>query len=109
MDMDLMEERVPYILNELPFQERKVILSSVVTSVKLRMAIVQKKLEQAITRLAEFESKYKCTFEEFEKGFPEEASLERHEDYVEWSFWHDSYKESEAVLDTYRFFLGEGK
>ncbi len=51
---------------------------------------------------------YKCTFEEFEKGFLEEASLEHHEDYVEWGFWHDVYKESEAVLDTYRFFLGEG-
>ena len=107
--MDLMEERVPYVLKELPFQERKVILNSVITSIKLRMAIVQKKLEQAKTRLAEFETRYKCTFEEFEKRFPEEASLEHHEDYVEWGFWHDVYKESEAVLDTYRFFLGEGK
>ncbi|KFI34465.1 hypothetical protein HY00_01570 [Peptococcaceae bacterium SCADC1_2_3] len=73
--MDMMEERVPYVLNELPFQERKVILNSVVTSVKLRMAIVHKKLGQARTRLAEFETRYKYTFEEFEKGFPEEASL----------------------------------
>jgi len=109
MDMDPIEKRVPFVLTELPFQERKIILTSVVTSVKLRMAIVQKKLKQARTKLGEFEAKYKCTFDQLEKGFPEGASLEHHEDYVEWGFWYDVYKESEAILDTYCFFLGEGK
>ncbi|HAG09139.1 MAG TPA: hypothetical protein DCK87_06245 [Desulfotomaculum sp.] len=107
--MESIEKRVPFVLTELPFQERKIILTSVVTSVKLRMAIVQKKLKQARARLSEFEAKYKCTFEQFEKGFPEKASLEHHEDYVEWGFWYDVSKESKAILDTYCFFLGEGK
>ncbi|MEW6273563.1 MAG: hypothetical protein AB1556_00370 [Bacillota bacterium] len=107
--MNLMEERVPYVLNELPLQERKIILSSVATSVKLRMTIIQKRLEEARGKLGEFEAKYKCDFEQFEDNFPSEASLEHHEDYVEWGFWHDVYKEAEAVLNTYSFFLGEDK
>jgi hypothetical protein len=49
---------------------------------------LEDKLQEALQQIALFEIKYNTSFSELqETGLPENAGLEAHEDYVEWSSW----------------------
>jgi hypothetical protein len=59
----------------------------------------ESRLELAKRKLAEFEKKYGMTLARLNKvGLPDNAGLEAHEDYVEWSGWQSTHDEASEVL-----------
>jgi hypothetical protein len=66
----------------------------------------ESRLELAKRNLAEFERKYGMTLERLNQvGLPDNAGLEEHEDYVEWSGWQSTLDEATAVLRNLRVIL----
>ena len=61
---------------------------------------LESELERAMTRIKEYETKYRMTFVRLnEVGLPDTAGLEEHEDYVEWSSWEGYIAELNTKLD----------
>lgn len=59
------------------------------------------RLALATRELARFEHKYGMTLARLDEvGLPENAGLEAHEDYVEWSGWQATYDETSQILET---------
>jgi hypothetical protein len=57
--------------------------------------------------IAEFERKYGMTFVRLQRvGLPDDAGLEAHEDYVEWSSWEGRAAELEGKLMGLRAIAG---
>ena len=54
-----------------------------------------------------YEKKYKCKFKDFEANFPEDASHEIHEDWVEWSFWNELNSKVESLVKELEFALSQ--
>lgn len=67
---------------------------------------LESRLTLARQKLAEFEHKYGMTLEQLDQvGLPDDAGLEEHEDWVEWSSWQSTYDEAAAVLSSLRVIL----
>lgn len=67
----------------------------------LLLTEMKSRLALAANKLARFESKYGTTLARLnEIGLPEDATVEAHEDYVEWSGWQATYDETGHVLET---------
>ncbi len=67
---------------------------------------MESRLALAARTLVRFEQAYKMTLAQLnEAGLPQEANLEAHEDYVEWSGWQATYDESKQILKTLRAIL----
>jgi hypothetical protein len=61
---------------------------------------MESRLALAARELARLESKYRITFSRLqETGLPQNAGLEAHEDYVEWSGWQATYEETSQILE----------
>ena len=61
---------------------------------------VNSELDRAREKILEFETKYKMSFTRLEQvGLPDDAGLEEHEDYVEWSGWEGYAVELKEKLD----------
>ncbi len=59
----------------------------------------ESRLELAARKSSEFERKYGMTFEHLDQiGLPDNAGLEEHEDYVEWSGWQATFDEAQETL-----------
>jgi hypothetical protein len=67
----------------------------------------EKELREAERKLASFERKYGKELNAFERSFPVRASVQMHEDLVEWSFWRDAWEKSRQVVEDLRFCLGQ--
>lgn len=67
----------------------------------------EKELREAERKLASFERKYGKELKAIERSFPAHASVQMHEDLVEWSFWHDVWKKNRQVVKDLRFCLGQ--
>lgn len=66
----------------------------------------ESRLELAKRKLAEFARKYGITLDRLNQvGLPENAGLEEHEDYVEWSGWQSTHDEALEVLANLRAIL----
>jgi hypothetical protein len=62
------------------------------TEVEGRLALTERKMRA-------FERKYGTTFALLlQNGLPDDASLEMHEDFVEWSGWQRTHEESSQIL-----------
>lgn len=58
------------------------------------------RLALARSKLDEFERKYGMTLDHLnEVGLPDDAGLEEHEDYVEWSGWQTTFDEATVTLN----------
>ncbi len=69
----------------LPDHERERIIRH---GVALRAADLQKRLFLANSKVRAFAEHYRTTLEQLEKaGLPDNASLEMHEDYIQWRHW----------------------
>lgn len=57
------------------------------------------RLTLAERRIRAFEQKYGMTLAQLRRiGLPDDASMEMHEDFVEWSGWQRTYEEASQVL-----------
>ena len=68
----------------------------------------EKELREADRKLASFKRKYGKELKAFERSFSVRASVQMHEDLVEWSFWHDVWEKNQQVVKDLRFCLGQG-
>ncbi len=60
-------------------------------------------LARSVKNIQTLETKYKMTFARLEEvGLPDNAGLEEHEDYVEWSSWEGYRAELNDKLDKLR-------
>ncbi len=81
---------------------------------RLLFTEMESRLALAARELARFERNYGMTLAHLQEvGLPEDAGLEAHEDYVEWSGWQATYDEASQVLETLQAILaayptGEG-
>lgn len=67
---------------------------------------LEAKLEEARRQIAEFERRFGMSFARLEQaGLPEDAGLEAHEDYVEWSSWEGVRTELTEQLENLRALL----
>ena len=63
-------------------------------------------LEEAHQQIAEFERRFGMSFAHLQEvGLPGDASLEAHEDYVEWSSWEGYRTELQEQLEKLRAIL----
>jgi len=63
-----------------------------VTEAEGRLALAERKITA-------FEQKHVTTLAQIQQnGLPEDASVEMHEDFVEWSGWQRTYTESSQIL-----------
>jgi hypothetical protein len=70
-----------------------------VTETEGRLALAERKIEA-------FEQKYGTTLDQLrEEGLPDDASIEMHEDFVEWSGWQRTYEEARQILAALQPFL----
>lgn len=66
------------------------------TEAEGRLLVAERKIEA-------FECKYKTTLAEWRRdGLPEDASIEIHEDFVEWSGWQRTLEQARQVIDSLR-------
>jgi len=64
---------------------------------------LEDELARALQNIHKFEAKYRMTFARLEEvGLPDNAGLEEHEDYVEWSSWEGYRLELESKLKNLR-------
>jgi hypothetical protein len=67
---------------------------------------LQDELGEVQQRIVEFERRYEMSFARLQEvGLPEDAGLEAHEDYVEWSSWEGYQAELRERLDKLRAVL----
>ncbi len=72
----------------------------------LLMTEMESRLALAARELTRFERKYGQTLAHLnEIGLPEDAGLEAHEDYVEWSGWQATHDETNQILITLKTIL----
>lgn len=61
------------------------------------------RLTLAERKIRSFELKYGMSLSQLrEAGLPEDASMEMHEDFVEWSGWQRTYEESSLTIASLR-------
>lgn len=67
---------------------------------------LEEALQKAQQQITAFEAKYGTCFACLqETGLPEDAGLEAHEDYVEWSSWEGHHADLQEQLDRLRALL----
>ncbi len=70
-----------------------------VTEAEGRLALAERKIEA-------FERKYGITLNQLlEDGLPDDASIDMHEDFIEWSGWQRTYEEAHQTLAALQPFL----
>ena len=73
---------------------------------RLLLTEMQGRLALATREVARFETKYGLTLTRLdETGLPDDADLETHEDYVEWSGWQATVDETSQTLEILRSIL----
>ena len=69
-------------------------------------SVAEDRLTLAKRKIAAFERKYNTTFEHLqEAGLPDDASIEMHEDFIEWAGWQRTYEEAQQTLKALQPFL----
>jgi hypothetical protein len=69
------------------------------TEAEGRLALAERKLET-------FEQKYGTTLTQLrQNGLPNDASMEMHEDFVEWAGWQRTYEEASHILTSLQHLL----
>jgi len=70
-----------------------------VTEAEGRLTLAERKIKA-------FEQKYGITLDQLrEHGLPDDASIEMHEDFIEWSGWQRTYAEARQTLEALQPFL----
>lgn len=108
--MKKIEVEVPDYMITLPEKELERLKNNfLMNSIKDRVKILSKEVSKAKSILSKYQSKYKMSFEDFEKtGLSVESNIDDHEDYMDWFFWHNVYDKSQKELSKYMLFLENG-
>jgi len=106
--MKKIEFEVPDYMLTLPEKELKKLKSKfLIISIKDRIEVLNEEVKKAKHMLSKYQEKYETSFENFEKtGLDMVSSLEDHEDYMDWFFWHNVYEKSQKELKKYSLFIG---
>ncbi|MBM3243063.1 hypothetical protein FJZ31_42940 [Candidatus Poribacteria bacterium] len=108
--MTRLEIIVPDIVANLPPGERNILFSrAVAVCIDERIQEIRLDLERIRREIEKFENKYGMPFDEFEQTMPKGAEPQVHEDYVEWFFWVQVYREKQEMLKLYSQPLEEGQ
>ncbi len=75
--------------------------------IKLGAPLLQVETESRLTlaehKIAIFEQKYATTLSRLQReGLPEDASMEMHEDFIEWSGWQRTREEARQIIVSLR-------
>ena len=106
--MTRIQVKVPERLARVDRRMRDKLLSGALRQVAAaQLKEKEKELREAERKLASFERRYGKELKAFERSFPVRASVQMHEDLVEWSFWHDVWEKSRQVVKDLRFCLGQ--
>ncbi len=71
------------------------------TEAEGRLALAERKIR-------DFERKYSTTFLRLSRaGLPDDASIEMHEDFIEWAGWQHTYEEAHQILASLEPFTEE--
>ena len=74
----------------------------------LLMTEAEGQLALAEQKIRAFEQKYETTFAQLrQNGLPDDASIEMHEDFIEWSGWQRTREEASQILASVRRLLEE--
>ena len=73
----------------LPILEKPFLLRVVRNMAKNKIEENRQQLKEAKKHIQKYEKQYNTTFAEFKDNFPQDANVQAHEDFVEWSFWFD--------------------
>ena len=88
---------------ELPAQEMISILRQ---GSVLRLPYLEERLRHAQEHVRHFTAAYAITLEELRvQGLPEDADCQAHEDFIEWEYWHDVLRETEAIIKNVKTIL----
>jgi len=100
--MKTIEVILPDFVENLPVQEREILLKRLIALCSSeRVKRIQKEMKKIREELKRYEEKYGDSFKEFEKRMPKTSSIELHEDYVDWFFWNQVYREKGKILKNY--------
>ena len=105
--MEYVETRIPDVLRLLPDVERGAFSRAISSSAKVRMAVLERRLDEARGELRRFESKYGRDFSAFESGFADDADMSSHDDLVGWAFWRQIAIDCSSAINGYRLLIGE--
>lgn len=90
-------------LSALPVQE---MLSILRQGSILRLPYLEARLHQAGDHVARFEERYRTTLGELSaQGLPDDADYQFHEDFIEWEYWHEVWRETEMIVRNVRQIL----
>ncbi|MDX1957937.1 MAG: hypothetical protein SFU98_05155 [Leptospiraceae bacterium] len=65
----------------------------------------EKKITELMKKDQTFSTKYKLSFEEFNKNIPEDFGA--HEDWIDWSYTHNLLLELESSISKYKFLFSK--
>lgn len=99
-------EKLPRALSELPTEEKKYVYKGLETLAKVRILELQKKINIAKEKNRAFKDKYCMDFNVYSSNFPDDATIEQHEDFIEWEFWSITEKKYRDALTKYNNLAG---
>jgi hypothetical protein len=88
---------------ELPAQE---MLSILRQGSILRLPHLEARLRQAEERVAGFETTYQTTLDVvLAQGLPDDADYQFHEDFIEWEYWQEVFRETRTIIENVNLIL----
>lgn len=88
--MQTITVKVPNIIADIFKSEQEEILESTMRHLIFsRLVEKRKKFNDANRKISAFEKRYGMKFKEFVDSFPDDASINQHEDWVEWSHYQE--------------------
>jgi hypothetical protein len=83
-------ERIESRFSSLPPEEKRAVITH---GAAVRFSDLNRRLFLALNKIRFFEEKYRMKLSELEeKGLPDNADYEMHEDYIMWHHWSDAAK-----------------
>ena len=93
---------LPHLAKLVPEAQKRLVefgAPLLLTEAEGRLALAERKITA-------FEQKYGMTLAQLRRdGLPDDASMEMHEDFVEWSGWQRTHEESSQILTSLKPFL----
>ena len=92
--------KIPDMLASLPEEERdRLIRGGLYEATRARIRQLKQEIAESREHLQKFERRYGVSFTQFESEIlPTLDTLEAHEDYNDWFFWHSLLAEDERLL-----------
>jgi hypothetical protein len=92
---------MPSPLANLPIAEQDSLLrAGLFEAMRARMRQLVSEIEESQKHIQYYEAKYGNSLAQFEsEQLPELDTLQAHEDYTDWFFWNETWRQHQQVLD----------